>query len=152
MGPTMPGGASGVRIHDLIRGGSVRLAKKALFTSTMWFGVAALAVASAALPADARSKRKTAAKQMIPDQNSSAISHAAESEDTRVHAIDPFVVAAAEAVTDHAFATSTETPLEITASEEARSAMVEAAVAETAPMAEENVPVSYTHLTLPTIY
>jgi len=320
-----------VRTHDLIRGGSIRLAKKALFTSTMWFGVAALAVATVALPADAQSKRKSAAKQvedpipdpangqpmtlvvslnqqkidiyrgtthvtsagvstgmrgyatkagvfsimekkrhhrsniysgapmpwmqrltwsgtalhagvlpgypashgcirlpfsfapklfaittkgdnvvvardrvaptviehpalfqplpqpsppimakeeppqrqssietapsgvanhpvilaraevsgittdvpasmeMTPDQNSSAISHAADNEDTRAHAIDPFVVAAAEAVIDH-FATSSETPLEITASEEARTAMVEAAVAETAPMAEENVP------------
>ncbi|HWM31174.1 MAG TPA: L,D-transpeptidase family protein [Methyloceanibacter sp.] len=81
-----------------------------------------------------------ASMEMTPDRNSSAISHAAESEDTRVHAIDPFVVATAEAVTNHAFATSSETPLEITASEEARTAMVEAAVAETAPMAEENVP------------
>ena len=80
-----------------------------------------------------------ASMEMTPDQNSSAISHAADNEDTRAHAIDPFVVAAAEAVIDH-FATSSETPLEITASEEARTAMVEAAVAETAPMAEENVP------------
>ena len=352
-----------MRTHDLIRGGSVRLAKKALFTSTMWFGIAALVVAIAALPADAQSKRKSAAKQvedpipdpangqpmtlvvslnqqkvdiyrgtahvtsagvstgmrgyttkagvfsimekkrhhrsnlysgapmpwmqrltwsgtalhagvlpgypashgcirlpfsfapklfsittvgdnvvvardrvaptviehpalfqplpqpsppimakeeppqrqsssetapfgvtnhpvilaraevsgittdvpasmeMTPDQNLSAISHAADSEDTRTHAIDPFVVATAQAVTDHAFVTSSETPLDITASEEARTAMVEAAVAETAPMAKENVPqasavaavipavaialatvetVSYTHLTLPT--
>ncbi|MCJ7788043.1 MAG: L,D-transpeptidase family protein, partial [Methyloceanibacter sp.] len=81
-----------------------------------------------------------ASMEMTPDQNSSAISHAADSEDTRTHAIDPFVVAAAEVVTDHAFATSSETPLEITASEEARTAMVEAAVAETAPMAKDNVP------------
>jgi len=81
-----------------------------------------------------------ASMKMTPDQNSSAISHAAHSEDTRTHAIDPFVVATAEAVTNHAFATSSETPLEITASEEARTAMVEAAVAETTPMAEENVP------------
>jgi peptidoglycan hydrolase-like protein with peptidoglycan-binding domain len=85
-----------------------------------------------------------ASMEMTPDQNSSAISHAADSEDTRVHAIDPFIVAAAEAVTDHAFATSSETPLEITASEEARTALVEAAVAETAPKAEESVPQAVT--------
>ncbi|MGV1013532.1 MAG: L,D-transpeptidase family protein [Methyloceanibacter sp.] len=54
----------------LIQGGAFRLAKKALFTSTTWVGVAALVVAVAAAPAEAQTKRKSAAKQIedpIPD-------------------------------------------------------------------------------------
>lgn len=59
-----------MRLYNLINGEAVRLAKKALFTSTLWFGAAAFAVTVATLPADAQAKRKSAAKQVedpIPD-------------------------------------------------------------------------------------
>ncbi|MGH6793312.1 MAG: L,D-transpeptidase family protein [Methyloceanibacter sp.] len=104
------------------------------------FGVANYPVILARAEVSGITTDVPASMEMTPDQNSSAISHAADSEDTRDHAIDPFIVAAAEAVTDHAFATPSEIPLEITASEEARTALVEAAVAETAPKVEESVP------------
>ncbi len=69
-----------------------------------------------------------------------AVSHAAGNEDTRTHAIDPFAVITVETAADHAVA-STEpsvTPLEITASEEARTALVEAAVAQSVSEAKED--------------
>jgi len=59
-----------LRRPNPISGETLRFAKKSLLTSTMWFGIAALATAVAALPADAQSKRKSAAQQVedpIPD-------------------------------------------------------------------------------------
>lgn len=70
MGPDHAWGASALRRPILISGETLRFAKKSLLTSTLWFGIAALATAVAALPADAQSKRKSAAKQVedpIPD-------------------------------------------------------------------------------------